>query len=227
MDVPIPPRRTRSTAAAMFETLRDEIITLALPPGAVLSRPALQLRFGLSSTPVRDALLRLQDEGLVDVFPQHATVVSAIDVNQAQTGQFLRRAVEAEIARTLALQPDPALLERLRGFQRQQEAFAALGEHDLFTGADHAFHRAMYDAAGMGELWALVRRKGGHIDRLRRLNLSMAGKAAGIMRDHDAIVAAIAAGNPDAAQASVRDHLSRSLDFVDAIRLSHPEYFRP
>ncbi len=63
-------------------TLRQEIIALTLAPGAVLSRAELQDRFGLSSTPVRDALMRLQEEGLVDVFPQHATVVSAIDLRR-------------------------------------------------------------------------------------------------------------------------------------------------
>jgi DNA-binding GntR family transcriptional regulator len=65
--------RGRGGASHVFETLRDEIIALALAPGTVLSRAELQNRFGLSSTPVRDALMRLQEEGLVEVFPQSAT----------------------------------------------------------------------------------------------------------------------------------------------------------
>ena len=80
--------RGRGGAAHVFMTLRQEIIALALAPGAVLARAELQDRFGLASTPVRDALMRLQEEGLVDVFPQHATVVSPIDLERAQQGQF-------------------------------------------------------------------------------------------------------------------------------------------
>ena len=67
----------------MFERLRNAIIALELPPGAPLSRAELAGQFGVSSTPVRDALMRLEEEGLVDVFPQHATVVSQIDVDRA------------------------------------------------------------------------------------------------------------------------------------------------
>jgi len=218
--------RSRGGASHVFDTLREEIIALTLAPGRVLSRAELQDRFGLSSTPIRDALMRLQEEGLVDVFPQHATVVSPIDLDRARQGQFLRRSIELEIVRTLALKPELAVTERLRSLIRQQTAFAGLGEYEAFTNADLAFHRTMYDAASVSDLWHLVRRQGGHIDRLRRLNLPVAGKMREILRDHGAIVDAIAAGRPDQAQHFLRDHVSRSLDFVDKLKATHPEYFR-
>jgi DNA-binding GntR family transcriptional regulator len=223
-----PPTRDRGRggAAYVFETLRHDIIALILAPGAVLSRSVLQARFGLSSTPVRDALMRLQEEGLVEVFPQHATVVSPIDLEKARQGQFLRRSIELEIVRDLALQPDPAVRERLSSLIRQQSAFARLGEYTAFNNADQDFHKAMYDSAGVSDLWQSVNRHGGHIDRLRRLHLPLPGKMRDVIRDHQAIVDAIVAGKPDEAQASLRDHLSRSLGFVETLRLSHPGYFR-
>jgi GntR family transcriptional regulator, rspAB operon transcriptional repressor len=61
--------RGRGGAAHVFQSLRQDIIALPLAPGTVLSRAELQHRFGLSSTPIRDALMRLQEEGLVEVFP--------------------------------------------------------------------------------------------------------------------------------------------------------------
>jgi len=175
---------------------------------------------------VRDALMRLQEEGLVDVFPQHATVVSPIDLERAQQGQFLRRSIELEIVRTLALHPDAAVIERLNSLIRQQTAFSRLGEHGAFTAADQAFHKMMYESAKVPELWDVVARHSGHIDRLRRLHLPVPGKMRDVMRDHQAIVDAIAAGKPDEAQAALRDHLSRSLGFVETLRQSHPDYFR-
>lgn len=218
--------RGRGGAAYVFERLRQEIIDLTLAPGTVLSRTELQDRFRLSSTPVRDALMRLQEEGLVDIFPQHATVVSPIDLEKARQGQFLRRSVELEIVRSLALKPDPTAVERLRSLIRQQSAFAKLGEHAAFIGADQAFHKTMYDSANVSDLWRIVTRHGGHIDRLRRLHLPVAGKMRDVVRDHVSIVDAIASGKPDEAQAQLRDHLSRSLGFVETLKVSHPGYFR-
>src|SRR5207244_11982338 len=101
--------RDRQAAPQVFERLRGMIIALDLPPGSSLSRAALAEQFGVSSTPIRDALMRLDEEGLVEVFPQYATVVSRIDVHRAQQAHFLRQALELEIVRLLALQPDASL----------------------------------------------------------------------------------------------------------------------
>ena len=213
-------------AAQVFDTLREEIIGLKLSPGAVLSRLDLQERFRLSSTPVRDALMRLKEEGLVEIFPQHATIVSPIDINRAREGQFLRRSIEMELVRVLASAPDAGLIANLRSVIRQQTAFADLGEHEAFSGADQQFHRLLYVAGGVENLWRLVRKQGGHIDRLRRLHLPVEGKIREILRAHTAIVDAIEAGSPEKAQLAMLEHLSRSLDFVGTLRERYPEYFR-
>ncbi|MCA0406500.1 MAG: GntR family transcriptional regulator [Proteobacteria bacterium] len=212
-------------AATIYDTLRDEIIALTLTPGTVLSRHELQERFGLSATPIRDALLKLQIEGLVDIFPQHATVVSPIDLERARQAQFLRRSVELELVRSLALQPDKAPITRLRSLIRQKETLAELQEYEAFNAADQAFHRTLYEAMGVGELYDLIKRQGAHIDRLRRLNLPVTGKMSAIIAEHGAIADAIAAGQPEAAQEALRFHLSRSLQFVDTLKERFPQYF--
>lgn len=175
---------------------------------------------------MRDALMRLQEEGLVDIFPQHATVVSPIDLDKAREGQFLRRSVESEIVRVLATSPQPPVIERLRSIIRQQSAFARLREYGAFNEADQTFHRTMYESANVTDLWHVVTRHNGDIDRLRRLHLPVPGKMRDVVSDHVAIVDAIAGGDPDKAQAHLRDHLSRSLGFVEKLRISHPKFFR-
>src|SRR6476620_3326145 len=102
--------RDRQAAPQVFERLRKLITSLALPPGSPLSRNSLAEQFGVSSTPIRDALMRLEEEGLVEVFPQYATVVSRVDVRLAQQAHFLRQAVELEIVRQLAAKTDAALV---------------------------------------------------------------------------------------------------------------------
>jgi len=80
--------RSRQVAVQVYEILRERILAVELAPGALLVRGDIQEEFGVSQTPVRDALLRLQEEGLVDIFPQHATLVSRIDIGHAGRRSF-------------------------------------------------------------------------------------------------------------------------------------------
>jgi len=218
--------RTRHAAPQVFEHMREMIISMALPPDTVLSRAELAAQYGISQTPVRDALIRLSEEGLVDVFPQHATVVSPISVALARQAHFLRRSIELEIVRTLAERGDPALVQRLRASLEYQRAMLAAQDFAELSQTDQTFHRQLYEAADVPDLWLLVRRQSGHLDRLRRLHLPIAGKARAVVDDHMAIVDAIAAGDPEAAQARLRQHLSGTLTHLDEIRARFQDYFR-
>lgn len=216
--------RARQAAPQVFERLRNAIIALELAPGASLSRAELADQFGVSSTPIRDALMRLEEEGLVDVFPQHATVVSQIDIDRAQQAHFLRQALELEIVRLLAEKHDGSLIIRLDHAIALQQQFAKAGDFESFIAGDNDFHAQLYAAAGKQELWALVRSRSGHIDRLRRLHLPSPGKAQNIVRHHRLITRAIEAGDADAAQLHLRKHLSGTLSELDTIRSHYPKY---
>jgi DNA-binding GntR family transcriptional regulator len=220
------PVRSQQVAVQVYEQLRDLILSLELTPGTVLSRADLQRQFGLSSTPVRDALMRLEGAGLVEVFPQSGTIVSLIDVPLARQAQFLRRAIEQEAVRLLSEAPDRALIEKLRSGIREQASLARAKNLERFNDADLAFHKLLYEAAGVPHLWLLVRHRSGHIDRIRRLHLPIGGKANQIVRDHTAIVDAIEKGEPDRAQTELRGHLSRSLAFSEELRARFPGYFK-
>lgn len=218
--------RDRQAAPQVFERLRELIVSLTLPPGETLSRAKLAKEFGLSSTPIRDALMRLNEENLVDVFPQHATVVTRIDVGAAQQAHFLRQSLELEIVRLLALQHDAALTDELHRTIALQQHFAEVGDFAAFMASDNDFHWQLYAAAGKRELWALVRSRSGHIDRLRRLHLPTPGKAQDIVAHHTMIADAIGTCQPDAAQASLRKHLSGTLGYLGEIRARYPAYLR-
>lgn len=216
--------RTRLAAPQVLERLREAILALELVPGTVLGRQALAEQFGVSQTPVREALLRLAEEGLVDVFPQHATLVSRIDLRAARQAHFLRRSIELELVRELALRRPEGLVEALRRQLGLQQALAAAQQYGEFVAADRQFHQLLYAAADMAALVELVGRVSGHVDRLRRLHLPTAGKTASILRDHRAIVEAIAAGDAVAAQEALRAHLSGTLSAVEEIRQQFPDY---
>ena len=219
--------RTRQSAPQVFEALREAIVSVQLTPGTVLQRSELAEHFGLSQTPIRDALQRLGDEQLVDIFAQHATVVSRIDVSAALEAHFLRRAVELEILKTLCELPEAQhseLMARLNAHLQTQESTLQPLDVPRLALSDQAFHREMYEAAGVASLWALVRRQSGHVDRLRHLNLPAEGKAEAIVRDHRAMVQALAGRAPQEAQAALRRHLAGTLSFVQDIKDRFPAW---
>ena len=228
----IPPLRLdrhRQSAPQVFDAIRALIIALDLPPGTVLPRGELAEHFGLSQTPIRDALMRLAEEGLVDIFPQHATVVSRIDIASALEVHFLRRSIELELLRTLCENPEAellALVGKLRSHLLVQQACLNPLDFAALASADQAFHRDLYAAAGVANLWSLVCQRSGQIDRLRRLNLPAQGKAQAIVHDHDRILKALAARDKEAAESALRDHLSGTLSFVKEIRKLHPDWIK-
>ena len=219
--------RSRNAAVQVYEYLRDEIVNMHLKPGTILPRNELSAHFDLSVTPIRDALTRLEEEGLVDIFPQHATRVRGINIDSARQAHFLRLALELEIVRTLAEQHDAGLSAGLKQCVARQRA--ALDSNDLegFIHADQTFHRTLYHAANADELWRLMRARSGNMDRLRRLHLPLNGKADSILDEHAGIADAIGRGDAAAAEAMVRRHLSGTLSELLALREQYPGYWIP
>ncbi|TPJ49620.1 GntR family transcriptional regulator [Mesorhizobium sp. B2-6-4] len=218
--------RSRQVALQIHEILRDRILTVELAPGTVLSRASLQVEFGVSQTPVRDALMRLQEEGMVEIYPQYATVVARIDIRHARQAQFLRLSVELEAVRRLTLESPAQTAAELDDILTRQEIVASPKTYNVFDSLDREFHRKIYERAGILELWATVRRQSVHLDRLRRLNLPMPGKMQTVLEDHRAIVKAVRSGDTDAAASALRRHLSGTLSIIDVISEQFPNYIR-
>ncbi|MBU8539157.1 GntR family transcriptional regulator [Falsiroseomonas tokyonensis] len=220
---PVGPRR--SAADIAYARLREALISLALPPGSVVSRLAIAQRLGISQTPVREALIRLQDEHLIEVVPQSATRVSRIDLNHAREAHFLRLALEVEVVRRLARAPAPELGEALREELRRMRAVLADSDRATFAEADEAFHLALFSAARVPRLRELVRSRGGHLDRLRRLHLPEPGKTEAVLQQHEALAAAILAADVAGAEAALRAHLSGTFAEAERLRAANPAFF--
>lgn len=223
----VAPESASNAAAQVYDRLRAEIVALRMEPGATVNRLKLQRQFGLSSTPVRDALMRLGEEGLVEIVAQSATRVSLIDIDKARQAQFLRRALEQEVVETICASADRTVAQELRSLIQQQTHAAMREDLSLFDDIDREFHRSLFNAAGMVELFHLIRRQSGHIDRIRRLHLPHSGKMQEVVRDHGKIVKALVAGDAAAARQAMRDHLSQSLAYSPRLREQHPGYFKP
>jgi DNA-binding GntR family transcriptional regulator len=222
---PIRLDRRMPVAGQIFDHLRARIVSLELAPGTLLSRPALAESFGVSQTPIRDALLRLEQEALVAVHPQSSTTVAPIDIEQAQEAQFLRIALECEVSRTIALDPRAYDLETPARLLDAMHAAWDRNDKATFIVSDLGYHRAMFAATGHEALWDLVKQRSGNVDRLRNLHLPTPGKAVQILEAHHAHLGALRRGDEAEAQAVIRAHLTGTLGAAREIREAHRQFF--
>lgn len=212
-------------AARVYTGLRARIVSLELLPDTVLSRAELAKQYGVSQSPVREAVQKLEQEGLVVSYPKSRTLVTRIDVDHARETQFLRLSVEIEVAKALVRQQDPDLLLPASRILRMQKLAGEDRDIGEFTTLDWLFHQSLFQAAGVASLWHLISGRSGHIDRLRRLNLPDPGKMAAVLESHGHILAAIRDGSASEAETRTREHLSATLASLPAIMAAHPDYF--
>lgn len=225
-DRPLRVTRRVSAAELVYRDMRERILSLELAPDTPLSRSELAGTYGVSLTPVREALLRLQQEGLIETYPQSRTVVSRIDASGLSETHFLRAALEIEVARTLTRKREPGLLrDAEQALERQREIGTDRSRVNEFSQLDQQFHGALFTAAGQAGLHDLIRSRSGHLDRVRRLHLPTEGKMASIIADHEAILSGIRSGDEGRASAAVRAHLSGTVQSIDAIIRSDPKHF--
>jgi GntR family transcriptional regulator, rspAB operon transcriptional repressor len=215
--------RPPSAADRVFEALYDQVVTLALPPGARLSEAEVAKAAGVSRQPVRDAFWRLSQLGFLTIRPQRSTEVSAISEQAVRQARFVRTALEIETVRVAAERFGAAELARLDALVAEQAAAVAEGARERFHGLDDEFHRQICSLGGHEFAWALIREKKAHMDRVRFLSLSFGAQAA--LDDHVAILRAIRAGNAAAAVAAMRVHLGRIEDIMARIRVTHAGHF--
>jgi GntR family transcriptional regulator, rspAB operon transcriptional repressor len=224
--LPVSPRARRGPARAqVYATLRDAIVSAALAPGRQLSENELAARLGVSRTPIREALQRLREERLVAVVPQLGTFVTHISETAISDAQFVREALESAAIRGTALRARDEDLAALEAIIRRQEAAREAADFDRFYVLDDDLHHLLCDLSGHEIAWSLSNRAKGHLNRIRRLSLPEPGYLMEMISEHRAVVAAVAAHDPDQAEHALRHHLRMVLSTLPAIRAQHPDYF--
>jgi len=211
-----------ATVRSIHAHVRQDIISLRLRPGARLSENELALRFGTSRAPVREAIIRLVEEGLIEVLPQRGSFVSRISLAAMQRARFVREALEVAIVRRAA--------ERGLSSGAHQAASCSLdeqeqarGDAERFTIADDAFHRAFADDIGITQVWAVIEREKSQFDRIRFLSLPVVTPVASLIAQHNDILAAVLRRDPFAAEAAMRAHLSEVLKSAETLTAEHPD----
>jgi GntR family transcriptional regulator, rspAB operon transcriptional repressor len=214
-----------SSGPYLYATLRDLIVRAELPPGERLSETELGERLGVSRTPIREALGRLRDDRLVEVRPQIGTFVARISPQAVSDAQFIREALECTAVRVSAELADEESMAQLEENLRAQERATDRIDIDSWQLLDDTFHRHLCDLSGHPAVWPVNERAKSHLNRLRRLSLSMPDYLPTMVEAHRAVADAVERHDPDAAETALREHLRAVLREVPRIREQHPDYF--
>ncbi|GAB3696568.1 GntR family transcriptional regulator [Saccharopolyspora tripterygii] len=219
----MPAPRNRPNRRVIYETLRRKVLTLELEPGSALSEKDLAASLGVSRTPVREGLILLAEEGLVQVFPQIGSFVSRVDPQRVADAQFLREAVELTALDDVPDDLDEELLAELAdNLARQRSAEVDVEE---FFALDEEFHRGLLRLSGHERAWPTVVSAKGHLDRARRLGLYESSPPEVYADQHVEILDAIRAHDLARARATMRTHLRAVFDDIERLRARKPELF--
>ncbi|AYD04329.1 GntR family transcriptional regulator [Neorhizobium sp. NCHU2750] len=198
-------------AAQVYERLRRAITTLSMMPSEALSEKELSLQLGVSRTPVREALIRLADEGLIDIFPQRGSFVAPIRLRDVEEAQFIRESLEVAVARRLSAGCSRQFLTEIKSNLYDQEKAVNAEALEVFLDLDEAFHRSFCEEAGLSKSWRVIQAVKLQMDRVRYLSLPDLSHLRVLLAQHRAIVDAVEAGDADRAGAAMAAHLKEVL----------------
>jgi DNA-binding GntR family transcriptional regulator len=217
--------RAATAASKIYSDLRIELVSLQRRPGEAISEAEIALSYGVSRTPVREAILKLSDEGLLEIYPQSGIFVSRIPIAALPEAILIRKALEETTARLAAERATSSQILALRSvLERQREASAAR-DSSAFHQADEMFHAAVADVAGYPGIWKFIQQVKVHVDRYRLLTLPQHGRIAKVIGEHEAVLTAIEAHDPERARQAMESHLESLLDNISATQHGNPEYF--
>lgn len=196
----------------IYQLIRRMIVTGLLKPGDIIHELTIADQLDLSRTPVREAIKRISDEGLVEVRAQSGTYVAPITPPEIEEAYLIRTALELESVRRAAVAFDDAHRRLLEGVTMAHRAALDRGDYAEAIARDDDFHRTIAEVNGLRRLWRAVDLSKAQMDRCRYLSLPQPGQADETIRQHEAIVKALAAGDEEAAHAAMKHHLDTSLN---------------
>ena len=160
-----------------YRVLKDNIMTLNLKPGELLSEADLSEKLGISRTPIREVLMRLKNEHLIEVKPQTGTYISLIDANLIEEAMFMRYTLEKEVLKTVSNNINDNLLIELEKNLFAQKLIANRDDSAIeFHKLDKKFHQLLFEGSNKKNIWNSILNISTHYNRMRLLFEMQANK---------------------------------------------------
>lgn len=206
-----------------YAKIREQILNNEMPAGFQITEQELATRLEVSRTPTREALVRLANEGLIEIWPRHGMRVKHVFVDDLREIYEIITVLEAaacRLATTRGVASGPVIASMRQSIVEMDDA---LSKDDLlgWAEADMRFHRQLVHASGNRRLIEMVDVLTGQAHRLRMMTLRMRPRPSTSNRDHEDVVDAIARGDAETAERIHRQHRERSGEMLIQLLKMH------
>ncbi|MBR4427632.1 MAG: GntR family transcriptional regulator [Spirochaetales bacterium] len=211
----------------VYNDLRSKILSLEMKPGTPLSFTTLKPLYNVSISPIRDALKRLETEGLVEIRPQSGTSVALIDMAKVRDERFQRLYLElGAIEKAFENGISNQLIEQWEiSINKQQECFSCR-DTITFLKLDNQMHRLLFQACRHEKVFDQILSTSGNYHRIRMVSYLFDDIFSNAIEQHKAILAALKSGKIEEVLELERRHISK-LDMETAgYRHAYPQYFK-
>lgn len=226
MELLAAPKRGASAREYVYETLKKSIVLLSLKPGQSITEQEVAEKLSVSRTPVREAFIRLAQEGLLETYPQRGTVVSLIDLDRVDEARFMRRTLEKAILRLACDSFPQELAFELRANLALQEVCLEERNFLRLFELDEEFHRLIYRGCKKERIWDLIAQMNADFRRIRVLKLSLGIGVGEVVKQHREIAGAIFDRDVARVEELVETHLRQNDPDFERLRKEYPEYFK-
>lgn len=214
-----------SVADSIYNILRVNILSLKFLPGRELNLNELSERLKISKSPIREALLKLAADGLVDIYPQRGTFVALIDLQRVEEERFLRLSLESSALKQFLKMHRKNDIYFLEEAYKRQNIYLEDGNLEDFIIYDNIFHSVFFTGINKSICWQIIDNQCGHLYRTRLLAVSNPEIAQEVLVDHMKLIEAISAEKNDDALELLDKHLKELTHETHKLQQMHPEYF--
>lgn len=209
---------SKSKKLLVYDILKQRIITQAMKPGEPINEGSLSQQLDLSTTPIREAIQRLERESFIENIPGKGNFVSNITIQDLRELFEIREMLECEAIKRAATKCDPEKVAEIRRTFERSRKSSLNGSHRQFSAGEH-IHIFIFESLGNQRLLEIYRRLHDHIARHRNFFFSDTheGRPEKSYREHLEILDALAAQDPARCDHAMRAHLRNSLEYVKSI----------
>lgn len=219
-------KQSYSTRDLVYDTLKQQILSLQLPPGTAISEKEIALDFQVSRTPVRESFVRLAQEGLLEVYPQRGTYVSLIQLDLVEEARFMREQLERAVIRLACAQfPEEQMLALEQNLAEQQQCLSEPDDERMFQ-LDEEFHSTLFAGCNKNNTWTVIQQMNVHLNRSRMLRLSSDHHWDHLIEQHQSMVQAIQQHDAEKAERLMQEHLHLPVTDLAVLRSTYPSYFQ-
>lgn len=208
----------------VYELLRAAIIEMKLLPGTPIVEKEICTSLNISRTPLREAIIQLESEGLIVVKPSGGTYVNLIDLKAVLNGQLTRDSLEARVVRLAARNYSPKLESRFEVLLFQQKGAVERKDMNEFHELDNGFHKLICECSGFANAWNTIHGATGQLDRIRRYALPNGDHFKESFHEHAEIFSLIKARDEDGALKAFHRHIDRLFNEVELIKKIDPDF---